>query len=388
MEAPGTGPQTDTGGSVMEDPPAAVVDSGSVEVGEDAQVGPADTLDADVDSSVADSSAPAPDAGSVLPTVDAAQAQDAALMDAQDALVTDADGSQEDAAQDAGPVVDATPGQDAGPRCTLDGSFAAEVNFAVQWKGTTLGGVIPVLAAGTGHLRIMVRIDAQQTGAQPSWKLTACGAVIPDFAASWLIGEVYSVEIPAKAWDQPTNPGWPLQWNLDCNGPGCGLRSAPFLATLGARYQAPTDWPGASGPLSQIVSVDHDSDMHPGITLRARGPREQNPAGKAYDLPPVSWNLGARATTIYTALQIATRIEGALDSCDAFKGTLHDGRVEARALGCTARKDGEPRDEPCTTPQATFVDTNFPNWVVTGGTLRAKRIAPESTCAGVRAALQ
>jgi hypothetical protein len=389
LEAPGTGPQVDTGGSVMEtDQPAQPEDTGVDQAAEDASVEPPEQApDASPDSALSDASAPALDAEP--PGLDADQATDASVLDAQDALVVqDADSGHQDAARDAEPPVDATPGSDAGAGCTLDGTFSAEVNFDVQWKGTTLGGVIPVLAAGSGRLRVLVRIDASQSGAQPSWKLSACGAVIPDFGASWLIGEVYSVEIPARSWDQPTNPAWPLHWTFDCRTAGCGIHSAPFLATLGARYQTPADWPGASGPLSQIVAVDHDNDMLPGITLRARGPREQNPAGKAYDLPPVSWNLGARATTIFTALQIATRMEATLESCDAFKGTLQEGRVEARALGCTARKDGEVREEPCTASQGGFVDQNFPNWVVTGGTLRAKRVAPESKCAAIRAVWQ
>src|SRR5690349_346401 len=224
VEAPGTGPQVDTGGSVTEQPPPVPVDSGwTVDVPDDARVQQQDPgLDAAVQDAAMDSAATL-DAGQVNPSTDAGAALDAAL-EAQDALVLqDADSSQQDAAQDTGLSPDATPGTDAGPGCTLDGSFSAEVNFDVQWKGTTLGGVIPVLAAGSGHLRVLVRIDAVQSGAQSGWKLTACGATIPDFAASWLIGELYSVEIPARAWDQPTNPSWPLQWTFDCRTPGCGV---------------------------------------------------------------------------------------------------------------------------------------------------------------------
>ena len=116
-----------------------------------------------------------------------------------------------------------------------------------------------------------------------------------------------------------------------------------------------------------------------------RGPDERNPSGKAYDEPPVSWTLGSRASKIYAAFQLYGRVNAALTSCDAFSGSISEGRVEARALSCLAHRDGEWVQETCTRNQASFLDDNFPNWVVTGGTVRARRIAPGTDCAGVRA---
>jgi hypothetical protein len=297
----------------------------------------------------------------------------------------------EDAAQplDAQTPGDAGPPPDAGPpRCSLAGSFAAEVAFNVQWKGTTLGGVVPVIAAGSGVVRMLVRMDSVEAGGRTTSTLSACSGQVPDFSASWLIGEVYSVEIPDRIWDQPTIPRWYMGWDSVCSAASCGLRSQLVVATLGARAATSDMWPGRTGPISQITPVDHDNDMLTALTLVARGPDRRNPSGKPYDEPPISWTLGSRASNIFTAFQLAGRLEANFSGCDSFSGGISEGKVEARALGCIAHRDGETAQFSCSRAQAEFLDENFPHWVVTGGTVRARRIAPELTCKEIRALWQ
>jgi hypothetical protein len=268
----------------------------------------------------------------------------------------------------------------------LRGTFSAEVNFDVQWKGTTLSGVIPVLAAGTGRIRVIVRMDSDDMGGPASSRLHACMGELPDFAASWLIGEVYSGYIPNSAWDKPAMPQWDLSWSYACRQPGCALSSSPIVVTLGARATAQDVWPGRKGPIEQIVSVDHDDDAMQGITFLTRGPDEFAPNGKAYDPPPVTWTLDARAVKLGLAFQIQASVQAALTTCDSFSGSISNARVEARALTCTARKNQQNAETPCTKSQAEFMDENLPNWTVTGGTVRARRVSPNADCKAVRAA--
>jgi hypothetical protein len=329
--------------------------------------------------------------------LDAARPLEAAVVDPVDAQPPTDTGSpvmDSSLPTDATPPSDAPaasdtgPAEDAGPRCSLAGSFSAEIVFNVQWKGTTLAGVVPVIAAGSGTVRIVARMDSVEAAGRTTTQFSACAGIVPDFAASWLIGEVYSVEIPDRIWDQPTIPHWHMGWDYVCKAPSCTLRSQPVVATLGARAATSDVWPGRDGPISQITPVDHDNDMSMGLTLLARGSDRRSPSGKPYDEPPISWTLGSRASKIFTAFQLAGRLDASFADCDSFAGTVAEGRVEARALGCVAHRDGETAQFSCARNQTDFLDENFPHWVVTGGTVRARRIAPELTCKDIRALWQ
>jgi hypothetical protein len=313
------------------------------------------------------------DAGNTAETGTPLIGGDAQLAASDAQAVSDA--AQDATAPDAGPAVDAA------AACSLDGSFAGEVVLDVEWQGTTLAGIIPVIAAGKGQLRILVRLDAQDVTGVPGWTLSACSGSLPEFAASWLIGEVYEAQIPVTSWDKPSMPSWSVSVDLDCRAPGCGLRTGPILATLGADAEK---WPGRTGPLAQVKSIDIDADGEAGLTLFMKGPTLQSPSGKPYSEPPISWTLGPRASKLFVAYQLATRVEAKFGSCDEFSGTLREGKVEARALGCEAHREGETKPFACSRSQAEFLDENLPNWIVTGGTVRARRVAPKAACSVVR----
>jgi len=79
---------------------------------------------------------------------------------------------------------------------------------------------------------------------------------------------------------------------------------------------------------------------------------------------------------------------GKVDNCDLFTGVVSSGSVEARALGCRARRENGGASFDCSAAQSSFLDQNLPAWQVRGGTFRALRIAHDADCAAVRDALR
>jgi hypothetical protein len=288
---------------------------------------------------------------------------------------------------EAGVLEDAHVQPDAGS-CSIEGAFGVELLYDVTWRGTNLAGIVPLLTAGRGQIRIIARLDMRAGTAGSRALVAACGATLPDFAAgNSLFGtEQYAGRIPNEGWDQPTMPRWDLGWELGCNAPGCSIASELLVATIGARASSGDVWPGRTGPISNIVPMDHDGDGAPAITFRNGDASERSASGAPYAEIPVSWTLAVRATRVFIPYQLAGEFHGQLDSCDAFSGVVTSGRVEARSIGCYAHNEGQSREFECSAAQAQFLDENLPNWTVTGGTWRARRIPATANCAAVRAA--
>lgn len=333
------------------------------------------------------------------PALDAT-VSDSAPVELKDAALADTAAPAKDGAP---PVPDASPLADTGPspsdasnsdalvvvdsgpaECSLVGEFSSEVILDVQWKATTVFGVVPVIAAGSGKIRFLMHM-ASEDGEH--FKLRACRGEVPDFAGSFLIDEVYSAHIPDAVWERPTIPSWDLTWNMECRKPGCAMNIEEAVVTLGAITTPGAPWPGRRGPLSTIISADHDNDGAPGATFLMRDAPERSPMGKTYSHPPVSFALQSRASELYLAFQARVPVKAKLSSCDTITGSISQGAVEARAIGCRAQKPMGGPDADCTSEQIDFVDDNLPNWTVMGGgSLRAKRMAPGADCAAIRAA--
>lgn len=311
---------------------------------------------------------------------DARAAEDAALPPA-DAAVDESDASEVDAQV----VVDATVPPPPPPQCVLEGTFAVQLEYDVDWRGTTLAGIIPLLSPGRGKVRVWSLIELRSGGTRA--RVRGCGATLPDFSAGnpRVGNELYSAYIPASTWDQPNMPRWDLALQPTCLEPGCKLTSSPLATTVGARVSGNSPWPGPNGSLSGLMLVDHDGDEAPGVTLFTRPSIERSPAGTPYIEPPLTWTLTSRATQLYMAFQIAFQLDGALESCDAWSGALNQGRVENRVASCYARSSGG--EGVCSPEQARFADQNLPEWSVTAGRFRAKRVATGASCADTRAAL-
>jgi hypothetical protein len=374
------------GGRDSRDEPAPVVEADAETGGDAASTAP-----------VADAAPPgsgAPDAAQ-LPGPDAGPELDAGARDASQ-LPDDASPAVVDAAEDASavdaalPPADASVAPDASTDCRLEGSFAVEVLFDVDWNGTTLAGIVPLLKAGSGRIRVSARLDLRGGALRSRALVTACGAVMPDFTAgNWLVGtEYYAGFIPEESWDKPAMPRWDLGWEVGCNQPGCSIATDLLVAVIGARSAAGDVWPGRTGPISAIMPLDHDADGDPAITLGSRDSDFRNPDGVAYELIPVTWTLATRSPRAFIPFRMTGEFHGKLDSCDALSGVVTNGGVEARCVGCVARNEGQTRERSCTDEEADFLDANLPDWHVSGGTWRARRVPDDANCSAVRAALR
>lgn len=382
----------DAGATVGSEPPSGSADTGVKSPAQSAGQDAGDTLDAAAPTDDgATSNGGEPDAAPSSDPPDATPSADAADVPTDDAGPAHDASPAHDAAADASEPIDASDAGTGGPQgCSLKGSFSAAADFDVEWEGTKVADLVPVVAPGQGTIRIVTRVDvADEGGAVQRAQLKACLGWQPDFAGSWLVGETYSAYIPNKAWDAPTMPLTDMLWRVGCATQGCALNADPISPTFGARHAPGDMWPGRTGPISQIVPLDHDNDALPGITLLTRGSDEETPDGMPYSQPPVSWNLGSnglRAVTLQLALQVRATVRATLTNCDAFSGSIEMGAVEARALGCYAQKvdkSGSPR--PCNTDQVSFVDDNLPRWTFKRGRFRALRVDEGASCSEVRA---
>ncbi len=366
-------------------PGVAVDDAPPASAGDDSASEPSPSVDADtkgMPDTGADGGHTRREAGVGSDAKAVQHAEKDAAMSVPDAsLEPPADSGMENPVPDAASVE-----EDAGSGCDLDMTLSAEVLFKVNWRGTTLAGIVPVLDGGSGNIRVVVRLDLRG-GASSSLRslVTACDAAMPDFNASWLIGEVYAGLFPPKSWDEPTMPRWDLGWQVPCKEPGCMFSSDQIVATIGARASAQDVWPGRTGPISQIVPVDHDNDGLPAYTIVSANSSEQSASGKPYSEIPVSWTLGARSVTASIAFQLAGQFAGTIDDCETLTGNVMSGRIEARAVACVAQDSPNGGQYTCSADQASFLDENLPNWTVTGGTFRAKRVSPDADCEATRA---
>jgi hypothetical protein len=247
-----------------------------------------------------------------------------------------------------------------------------------------------LLAAGTGQIRMVVRLDLGGTPERASVRLTACGATLPDFKASnILIGtEHYAAVLPESAWESDQMPHPIFGASFGCMAAGCALTTDSVVATFGARTNPNDVWPGREGPLGQITALDQDGDGHPGVTFVSRGDGERNAQGAAYVHIPVGLSLNARAQDVDIAYRITGMFNGKVDSCDLYSGVIASGSVEARAFGCRARRENSRTTFDCSSEQSAFLDQNLPAWQVLGGTFRALRVPDDASCSAVREALR
>jgi hypothetical protein len=275
--------------------------------------------------------------------------------------------------------------------CSRAGSFALRMDFAVNWEGTSIIGIVPVVAPGAGELAMFASVTFAEHGFRTPGQVRPCGAVIPDFEAgqNLFAGELYGTYFPEPSWDAPSMPSWPLRWQAACREPGCAFSSDTLQALLGTRtreralraMQRMT--PRGMGPATD--EVDHDGDGTPGVTLSTREPLEQSPAGRSYAKPPLG-GLINRAEKLMLAIAIQGRLEGKFDSCERLSGKLQAGSVDTSALGCTQRLAGGA-EMPCDEAAVQFLDENLPAWSVYNAVFKAVRIADRS-CSSVRAAFR
>lgn len=278
------------------------------------------------------------------------------------------------------------------PGCDLNGTYVLAAEADVDWEGTSLAGFIPVLAAGSGvlDLVILLRIE-DKGGGRLEAVARACDVRVPEFQST-TVGETYAVAFPVESWDALGIPSWKLTLTAECHEPGCAVESDQLDALVGADLDDPAGpWPGKRDEPG-IRYPDHDNDGYPGFTVVTLGPEHTDAAGKAYSRPPVDVLTAERAAKIMLGIRFSTRFVGALDSCDGFTGDGPGTRIDTRAVTCVRYSQfGTERE--CDTPtsalgsQRDFVDGNLPAWRVADTRWRGARIADDASCADARARL-
>ena len=192
------------------------------------------------------------------------------------------------------------------------------------------------------------------------------------------------MDVPPEAWESAAMPRWQTPWGLSCNSPGCTIFSGMLDSVVGARVTStPFTWPEANGPREGFMVSDDDGDGLPGLTYVPRGPDFPAMSERPYAYPPLVTSLLYRARSVQLATGMRAQMQGTLQSCDHYSGTLSFGGVYARTLGCM-KQYGTQAQEPCDQQDRQFLDQHLPVWRVLSGRFRATRIATP-TCAAVRA---
>jgi len=268
--------------------------------------------------------------------------------------------------------------------CTIQGTYAMESEVSVTWEGSSVAG-LALIAGGTG--KVVMQALTQLDGRTRQATLRPCSFSLPDFetAPGSVIGkEIYGMDVPDEVWDNPAMPQWQTPWGLSCDVPGCSIFSGMVEAVVGARVTSmPFTWPGPTGPRDGFMPSDDDADGLLGLTLITRGPDSPKRGEQPYAYPPLVTSLLSRARSVMVATGMRSQMQGTLESCDRYSGTLSFGGLYARTLGCTKQFNNR-RDVPCEANDMQFLDDHLPVWRVESGRFRAVRI-DASTCAAVRA---
>ncbi len=305
--------------------------------------------------------------------------KDAAALDAEVEVDARADATV-DAHVEAGAV-------DAGPPCSVAGSYAGLLDFNVQWVPTSIGGVLPVLMGGSGSIRLFSTVQLDANGGAV---VQPCGTTVPDFEGTEVVGaELYGGDIPVAAWDAPSMPKFATRWSTVCDRPGCGYLGPQTTFVLGARAAGDAGvWPTqGSWSTGSYVTSDDDGDGFPGITMLTRGPPMTNLEGRPYAYPPVGVASYGRARKLRLAMQLRVQLQGVLQTCDLIGGSSTNADVHVSAVGCTGVLDTDSTEQECPPEVAQFVDQNLPMWTVRGATFKMMRLPPGGGCYTARAIL-
>jgi hypothetical protein len=263
------------------------------------------------------------------------------------------------------------------------------VEADVDWEGTRLFGILPIIVPGGGKvvIRALVDIADADPSGYPSL-VRACAADIPDFGASSplkkradffqraaSVGELYSAEFPLQVWER-INTRWSTHGFFACAQPGCAFRSDLLTAQLGIALPTAGLWPSPRDPLDRSTLRDGDGDGRPGVHLRMRGADD----AARYLRPPTSFLLLERVREIDLAICVGVALDGEVDSCAARSGAVRGMTLELRALGCQLESG-----RTCNDVEIGFIDDNLPVWQVRAARFRAARQSSGASCEQVRA---
>lgn len=264
--------------------------------------------------------------------------------------------------------------QDAMTGCALSGTRALRIDAHVSWKGSALLDIVPVVFAGSGEVRIVVRLDAKGTGDEGQASIRACGTTVPPFLSS--VQEVYGVRFDETLWDA-VETRWKTSFSRACAEPGCAFTSDYVEAQLGVELPQHFAWPGPRDALSNTYQRDDDGDGVPGIPVRFD---THGDAGPRYANPPTNLLLVERAKQIDLGLRVTVSLQGKLDSCQHYSGKTRSMTIDTRAHGCVLENGSA-----CSAAAVSFVNDNLPVWEVQGASWQMVELPPGAGCAAARA---
>jgi hypothetical protein len=262
-----------------------------------------------------------------------------------------------------------------------NGVFAIKTVVDVWWQDPDQ--VAPLIDAGRD--KITVYLMGNLSGVCPDGSngtgiMKGCGTELPPFKSDTNC-DVFQIEFPHELWDKPTMPTFMTTGSTTGFNPGDILSIATATGLVGIDLTDPNGtWPTAvdnsmgrvtcAAGTSEQCFPDHDGDGKPGITVKM-GKIGQNFStgncggffmldfvyrGAPLDAISALDDNSVRAETIYIGLRTRLGGGGAIGSdCSSGSGDSTAEFLDSRVIGCE-RTDNQP----CTLPQAQFVDGRAP----------------------------
>jgi hypothetical protein len=281
--------------------------------------------------------------------------------------------------------------------CEPLGVFGVRTEFDVAWGGRS-GGLAALTDDGRNRIVIHLKVEIDELTADMEVKGTVqpCGVELPPFYSTTLC-ESYQPIFGAQIWESANLQKIALKGRYQCLNPGCFLTLDAQTSLIGidllnpeAPWPTPTQTPTIECALGLGVECfpDHDADMLPGLTIEVRtggfAPPQPGCNGDyTYEGAPLSSSPAAIVDGVRRTDRILlgtrTKLGGAgiiSEDCNSGVGSGVAEFVQSRGWGClveegTANWGGAPAgpDEPCTAPEAAFMDENLPIYHVlpTGG---------------------
>lgn len=258
--------------------------------------------------------------------------------------------------------------------CDSTGTWAIKVETPVQWAGSF------VVQPGTGTITNWLKSTRSQEGTTITDQATLCGVTTPDYlSAAAFGGEKYGVQFPEALFESGQLPSITIKGELPSNEIGSEFTAEPAAAIIGATMANPvTDpWPANS---ALLTPVDVDGDSKLGVSVDTN-------KSAGYKNPPLDAFLSARANRVYTAFRQVITTKGVIKTCDRVEGSgtvaviANKPAIDQRVLGCR-RENGTD----CSASEYKLLDSAAPVYKPTGdAVVTMVRIAPETTCADIRA---
>lgn len=267
-----------------------------------------------------------------------------------------------------------TGGSDSSCPTQTSASVANHIIVSVSWPAS-LG-----LEAGEGDVHIWTKADLDFASGAATGMAQPCGSIIPELTKKALVGGgKVQTQIPDEVWEAKSMPKFAVNGMVSGFGVGATIAMDPIASVVGAMLaDAANDaWP-AKG--SEVMSVDHDGDMKPGIKAVPRTDGE-------FGAPPLDVSgavdpMGDRADEVYIATRTVIQLEGTRDSCKSAKGTAKVTKLDSHVVGCHVKGKAD-----CTPEQSDFVDSNQPVFTIKSASYEMVQVDAAATCKDVRDAL-